>query len=458
MKNYHLLLKITIVILLLNVSFLSFASNNKILVIPVASFTSATITGIKTTITLTDASTNTPTSWAWSFSPTTVTYQNGTDATSQNPQINFTASGTYSVTLTATNADGSHAITNKIYVVGTATAPYTVTFSGSVQPPSVFPPTDWAVVNPDATAKGIVQSIANEPREVARMDNYSYSSKGQLDDLVMPMMDLSGLTNPQLTFNVAYAPYNAANSERLYIQCSTDGGVTFTTSTYDKSYSTLPTTADKGTGWAPAGTADWRVETVNLLAFKSSNTIIKFVQVAGHGNGLFIHDVKITEGAPLPVELTSFEGKQTGLSNILTWKTASEQNNKGFHIEKSTNGNDWEQISFIDGNGTTTEISNYEFKDNQPFNGENYYRLKQVDFDGKFEYSNIVNITREQSNSQVVNIYPNPASDFLTIKIDNPTTFQIINEIGQIIITESISNAKVIDISNLSAGICWVSW
>ena len=91
----------------------------------------------------------------------------------------------------------------------------------------------------------------------------------------------------------------------------------------------------------------------------------------------------------LPIELTYFKGENIDNQNKLTWQTASEKNNHGFHIEKSTNGTDWEEIGFVQGNGTTTEVSNYEFVDNLDFpsledlESLNYYRLKQTDFDGK---------------------------------------------------------------------------
>lgn len=99
---------------------------------PVADFTaSATATCPSTTITFTDASTNTPTSWAWSFSPATVTYVGATSSSSQNPQVQFTASGLYEVTLTATNADGSDDEVKTDYIAVGLSGTYTV---GGVTP------------------------------------------------------------------------------------------------------------------------------------------------------------------------------------------------------------------------------------------------------------------------------------------------------------------------------------
>src|SRR5690606_28516311 len=97
----------------------------------------------------------------------------------------------------------------------------------------------------------------------------------------------------------------------------------------------------------------------------------------------------------------------------LTWATASEYNNDRFEIERSTNGLNWSQIGSVSGMGTTQQRHEYLFTDEYPENGENYYRLKQVDFDDKYEYSPIRLVTFGSEitpdNSRIV-WYPNPTS------------------------------------------------
>ncbi|MEP0862632.1 MAG: T9SS type A sorting domain-containing protein, partial [Ignavibacterium sp.] len=113
----------------------------------------------------------------------------------------------------------------------------------------------------------------------------------------------------------------------------------------------------------------------------------------------------------VPVELTSFAANVNGNNIILNWSTASELNNKGFEIERSTNKTEWEIIDFIEGNGTTTEISNYTFTDNLYENNSQklFYRLKQIDFDGTFEYSNILEVeVGTPSEFFLSQNYPNP--------------------------------------------------
>jgi PKD repeat protein len=448
MKNLFLIL-----ILLYSTNNIIANDFNRILAIPVAGFTSnAEMTCINHTVTLTDASTNTPTSWNWSFSPATVTYQNGTNANSQNPQITFNAAGTYDITLTATNASGSNAITKKNYVVGTGSLSLSEDFS-------VITPTDWAIVNPDnqeAWKAANVTGSDGNPTQAITMYNYMTPYFNQLDYLIMPKINLSQISNPQLVFEVAYAPASAVYFDRLYIDYSTDGGETYTATSYDKAHLDLATVGyDPNISWSPTA-GDWRTETIDISGYSSTQTIFRIIQKNGFGNNLYIDNVRIT-GTILPVELTYFRAENQGNTNLLTWQTASEKNNQGFEIERSSDGKVWETIGFVQGNGTTAEVSDYEFIDNLNHVGfENrhglYYRLKQVDFDGKYEHSNIVQLATSNSQPET-RIFPNPATDVISIEIDKPTFIQIINSTGQILLEKQISNTEQLDVSHLSNGI-----
>ena len=77
---------------------------------------------------------------------------------------------------------------------------------------------------------------------------------------------------------------------------------------------------------------------------------------------------------------------------ILTWSTASELNNKGFYIERSADGRNWVEIGFVEGSGTTTQLNHYSFSDKNVAGLKLFYRLKQIDYDGSYSYSNIVEI------------------------------------------------------------------
>ncbi len=127
--------------------------------------------------------------------------------------------------------------------------------------------------------------------------------------------------------------------------------------------------------------------------------------------------VQLVAALALPVELVSFDAKLLeGKKAQLNWRTASELNNEGFDIERSDDGKSWERLHFMPGSGTSTEAHHYSFLDEHPLPGINYYRLRQKDFDGQFEYSPIVSVEMERKGS--VSVFPNPASSTATLYLD----------------------------------------
>jgi len=144
-----------------------------------------------------------------------------------------------------------------------------------------------------------------------------------------------------------------------------------------------------------------RIETIN----SATDEIIRFDNMVVKGEKV------------LPVTLKSFSLEARQKSVLLQWETASEINNDYFEIERShlTPNQDWETIARVTGAGTSTEINHYYFEDFDPGQGRSYYRLKQVDFDGKFEYSEIKSVMA----SPLTGPYPNPAKDYVIIPIDN---------------------------------------
>lgn len=126
-----------------------------------------------------------------------------------------------------------------------------------------------------------------------------------------------------------------------------------------------------------------------------------------------------SENGPLPVTLSSFTSSVKLNSVTLNWSTASEINNKGFEIErKEINSNGYTKVGFVDGNGTTNQVKNYSFTDSKLNSGKYSYRIKQVDFNGNFEYFSL-NSGIEISTPKKFNLsqnYPNPFNP--TTKID----------------------------------------
>ncbi len=119
----------------------------------------------------------------------------------------------------------------------------------------------------------------------------------------------------------------------------------------------------------------------------------------------------------VPVELTSFTASAGSKSITLNWKTSTETNNRGFEVQRKTSNSGWTDISFVNGNGTSTQSHEYSYTDNNLESGKYSYRLKQVDMDGSFEYSKVVEANIDApAKFELAQNYPNPFNP--TTKID----------------------------------------
>ena len=197
-----------------------------------------------------------------------------------------------------------------------------------------------------------------------------------------------------------------------------------------------------------------------------------------YGQKFLVHIINNT----IPVELTAFDAEILSSNVQLTWQTASEKNNKGFEIERkvlhqksSISENEFEKIGFVEGKGTSTIIQNYFFIDNEVRNGKYIYRLKQLDFDGSFSFSDEleVEVNVVQSEFKLYQNYPNPFNPSTKIQFslssDSHVSLKVYEILGNEFLTLvdefkkagkyevdfSIENLKNIrsSSSNLSSGI-----
>ncbi|MBC6607273.1 T9SS type A sorting domain-containing protein [Hymenobacter sp. BT188] len=122
-----------------------------------------------------------------------------------------------------------------------------------------------------------------------------------------------------------------------------------------------------------------------------------------------------SNNAPLPVELISFTGKAENKTVRLTWATASELQNKGFEIERRTVSGEWTTLGFVAGNGTSSQRNNYTYVDRSASAGNNYYRLRQIDLDGKSVYSQPITVQLGGNGQMAFSVSPVPTTDVLTI-------------------------------------------
>jgi hypothetical protein len=145
--------------------------------------------------------------------------------------------------------------------------------------------------------------------------------------------------------------------------------------------------------------------------------------------------IKLSELAPIPVELSSFSAETNSDGVLLKWATASEINNLGFEIERSDDGINFKRVGFVNGAGTTTETKLYSYQDNVEFKGNSAfsYRLKQVDYDGTFSFSDVLNVTFDYPKQFVLQQnYPNPFNPVTTIKYAVPTEAPVLIKIYDI--------------------------
>ncbi len=165
---------------------------------------------------------------------------------------------------------------------------------------------------------------------------------------------------------------------------------------------------------------------------------------------------------PFPVELLSFTATPEERSVQLDWVTVSETDNKGFEVERSLLPNSgFRQIGFVEGNGTSADRSEYQFVDGDVSTGVTYYyRLKQVDFDGGFEYTSIIS-AKLTGRGLDITLMPNPAKDFVEILVHNAegrdVEINVFNTQGQLVINRIVNinenNTININTSNLPKGI-----
>lgn len=305
---------------------------------------------------------------------------------------------------------------------------YTELFDGA------FPSAGWTLVNPDGGITFEQYIGANGPSfggtKSARINFYSYSTSGQTDTLIS--RTFTGLNDADsVKFDYAYAQY-PNYSDRLIVRVSVDGGITYPHTIFDKSGAALAT--------APSTTGSF-VPTAN--------------QWATFAYSLF--------GIVIPVELSAFTVEANGLDVQLMWSTASETNNYGFEVQKKSDG-EYYAVAFVNGHGTTTEIQNYSFVDKDVIPGNYTYRLKQVDLNGAYSYSDEVEV--DVTGPKVYSLeqnFPNPFNPSTKIAFNLAANsnvivkiFNLLGEEVSTLVSEKLQAGRhelEFNASNLNSGI-----
>jgi Secretion system C-terminal sorting domain len=220
---------------------------------------------------------------------------------------------------------------------------------------------------------------------------------------------------------------------------SKDGGATFTDST---------------SGAQATFTGNSFTVPLDLGAVASSMNGYKYrlsvsTSAAGLANAdcLYFNDYTliVTDCGPLPVTLTSFNGRFSNGSSTLDWQTSQELNTDHFELFKSTDGKNFLSVTTIKSTGFSSLVKNYSYQDNSPNNGTYvYYRLKQVDINGKYTFSSIIKLALGLNTS--VAVYPNPFINDFTVSFSAPkiatVTLKLQNSTGQLVFSKAIAVNK----------------
>jgi hypothetical protein len=164
----------------------------------------------------------------------------------------------------------------------------------------------------------------------------------------------------------------------------------------------------------------------SVSAFVPDHGYVRIKAATVNFRGFYIDQISGT-GTPLPVELTSFRSYLKNDLIELQWTTATELNNFGFDVERSTDGENWSALGFVAGNGTSYSPRHYAFRDAgiDHISGNLYYRLKQMDLDGTSEYSGVLRVALTAPASVSLTAYPQPFAESLSIHLSSAHSEEI---------------------------------
>ncbi|WP_052598499.1 T9SS type A sorting domain-containing protein [Aureispira sp. CCB-QB1] len=427
--------------------------------------TSATNVCMGEPVTFTDNSSYTPTSWTWTITPATFTFVGGTNANSQNPQVSFTAAGTYNVQLNASNATGSDLETKNGYI-------------------TVSSATNASSFNNDFEAEATCATTSDCGATTCPLASPLWSNlTNGTDDDIDWRIDRGGTpstgTGPSVDFNPGTATGNYAYLEAS--SCSGRTGILQTACmTLDQNYDfvfghhmtgnavgELHLDIQIGGVWTldimPAISGDqgnaWRTTNISLAPYTGQTVKLRFRGITGNGfqSDIAIDDIRLVSNVLLSTRLESFKANcQGGGNNLLEWTMSDNQFKGIFEIEKYID----EQWTTI-GTTTATNQREYQFNDPNPLLGENLYRLAMIGNNDTKNYSlNTVANCDVDVYSFVV--FPNPFKNEVSLQFHSEFAanlpYRITNLLGQNLLQGQVQASKglntfVLPIQDLPKGI-----
>lgn len=234
---------------------------------------------------------------------------------------------------------------------------------------------------------------------------------------------------------IQFPAIDVSSRSHLHIDVYTNSSTVFQVKLVNASAQEFNYNAVASLGGLPLQT--WKSYDIPLSAFASMGltNVNQILLTGSSGSTVYVDNVVFTSVVPLPVTYAAFDGEKQKNTAVLIWKTLTENNNRGFEIEHSRNNQYWQTLQFVKGAGNSSTELSYNFIHNTPVKGSNFYRLKQIDLDGKVSYSKIIQLNFEDGVQRAL-VYPNPAKGQVWLQGDSfnaSTTVQIVDVNGRVI-------------------------
>ncbi len=406
-----------------------------------------------TVITLEDRSLNSPTSWSWSISPGTYTFENGTNSSSQNPEVKFTASDTYAITLTATNGNGSDDQV-KTYTVDLLTTtvlgpgetlstdfetdPTCTTSCGEacnisgLWENSTADDVDWTIDEGGTPSNGTGPSTDSNPG--TSEGNYAYTEASTPCFFNVAIMETSGCISLPISsaFEFDYHMYGS-DMGTLELEVFSNNNWTDLIT---------PISGDQGNSW----------NSVNLNLDAYGGDIVKFRFTGSIGNN-FRSDIALDNinlvgrGQPLAIRPVYFDGEVLpGKGNLLSWNYPADENVEFYILQRfNPETQAFDSLSLFQKN---VSGFSYEWLDQQPYSGTNYYRLELLEGENGVHHSSLIELNYLDAYFQY-KVYPNPFTNSLFVEIPNDRNKQVLVELldqeGKVVHSEKRWLTKGVD-------------
>lgn len=387
------------------------------------------------------------------------------DATTPNPSHTYISDGDYNVCLTVSDGTTSISKVKTAYVnIGSKTTPFESDMENFTTSTNATGFEDGWTVSPASTTSDYRWNI----------DNGGTPSTNTGPDIDHTLGNGSGI------YVFTEATSGSAGDEAMLISpcIAIDPGasgatVSFWYHMYGSGMGTLHIDLHDGTNWiddfSPAisgqqqsSEVDAYLErSINVDAYAGQSIQIRFRAERGSNfrSDIAIDDFMVSESGALPVELSTFNGKTTDLGNhLLHWQTQSEENSAYFILEQATDQTEFSALGQIEASGFAQVQRDYQFINSKPIIGNNYYRLKMVDQDQTFEYSETI-VLKHQANEKAFSIYPNPGKGQFQIAFSNQyqdISYEVYDTIGRQVSSGQWSVTGIVqtlDMSNAANGV-----